>query len=234
MIALAAAAGALALGAAAHGIYEPNSPIFGRAIGAGPDPSTVYLTFDDGPNPGITDSILDVLARAQVPAAFFMVGQYAVQFPAVVRRAHADGHVIGNHTWTHTKLHRLGPARVRDELDRTHGALGDITGAAPATFRAPHGYRTPFVTQATRRLGYTTFGWSFGVWDTARPGADVIRRRMAAKVRGGSILLLHDGDGYALPGAREQTLAALPGIIDDVRAAGLRFGTLTDLARPVA
>lgn len=223
-------AGAAALGAAAHGIYEPNSPVFGRAIGRGPDRSAAYLTFDDGPNPGITEAILDVLAAEQVPAAFFVVGAYAERFPGIVRRARDEGHVIGNHTWSHVKLHRLGPARVREELGRTHTLLASLLGRPPRTFRAPHGYRTPFVTAATRALGYTTFGWTFGVWDTARPGAAEIRRRMAAKLRGGAVLLLHDGDGYALPGAREQTLEALPGIIADVRAAGLRFGRLDELA----
>lgn len=230
MIDLALAAGtAAALGIAAHGVYAPNSPVFGRAVGRGSDPTAVYLTFDDGPNPGTTEPVLDVLAAHDVPAAFFVVGSYAERFPAIVRATAAAGQLIGNHTWSHQKLHRLGPGRVRTELERTHGILGDLLGAPPRAFRAPHGYRTPFVTRVARDLGYTTFGWSYGVWDTARPGADEIRRRMRARLAGGAILLLHDGDGYALPGAREQTLEALPGIIADVRNAGLRFRPLTDL-----
>ncbi|HEU4699914.1 MAG TPA: polysaccharide deacetylase family protein [Gemmatimonadales bacterium] len=224
----AAALGTLACGA--WGVYEPNAPLFGPVIGAGPpDGGAVYLTFDDGPNPGVTDRILETLARHGVPAAFFMVGRYAERHAALVRAVSGAGHVVGNHTWAHVKLHRRGPARIRCELERTHRALADLTGAAPRAFRAPHGYRNPFVARTARRLGYATFGWSYGVWDTARPGAEVIRARMRRKLRPGAILLLHDGDGYDPAGDRTQTADALPGIIADVRAAGLEFRPLTDL-----
>jgi peptidoglycan/xylan/chitin deacetylase (PgdA/CDA1 family) len=74
------------------------------------------------------------------------------------------------------------------------------------------------------------FGWSFGVWDSARPGAEEIRRRVRAKLRPGAIILLHDGDGYDPTGDRSQTAAALPGIIQDIRDRGLTFGLLSDLA----
>jgi peptidoglycan/xylan/chitin deacetylase (PgdA/CDA1 family) len=96
-------------------------------------------------------------------------------------------------------------------------------------FRAPHGYRNPFVFRAVRPFDYRVMGWTFGVWDTARPGPEEIRRRMLARLRPGAILLLHDGDGYDPRGDRSQTAEALPGIIDGVRAAGYEFRPLTDL-----
>jgi peptidoglycan/xylan/chitin deacetylase (PgdA/CDA1 family) len=213
----------------AHGIYAPNSPVFGRVIGAGPDPGAVYLSFDDGPNPGVTERILDVLAQARIRAGFFMVGAYVERSPALARRVAEAGHEVGNHTYSHTKLHRLGPARVRAELDRAHRVLSDATGRAPRAFRAPHGYRTPFVTRAARALGYRVFGWSYGVWDSSRPGADEIRRRVRRKLRGGAIVLLHDGDGASFPGDRAQTAAALPGIIEDIRNAGLEPRAFSEL-----
>jgi len=222
-------AGAAACGLLAHGVYAPTSPVFGPVITRGPDPGRVYLTFDDGPNPGVTERVLDTLAAHDVPAAFFVVGAYAARYPALVRRAADAGHEVGNHTWSHVKLHRQGPGRVRDELERTHAELQGILGRPVRAFRAPHGYRTPFVTRAAARLGYAVVGWSLGVWDTARPGADEIRRRVRERLRGGGILLLHDGDGYAMPGAREQTADALPGIIADARAAGLTFAPLAEL-----
>lgn len=215
---------------AAYGIYEPNCPLYGAVTGRGHrQERSLYLTFDDGPNPGVTDRILDVLAAARVPAAFFQCGKYVDAYPELARRVAAAGHEIGNHTYAHVKLHRRGPARIAEELRRAHDAIGRATGRAPRSFRAPHGYRNPFVGAAARRLGYRTFGWSFGVWDTARPGAEEIRRRMRRKLRPGAILLLHDGDGYADPGDRSQTAEALPGIVADARAAGYEFRPLADL-----
>lgn len=220
---LAATAGTIAWGA-----YEPNSPLFGPVTARGAD-DAVYLSFDDGPSEETTPEVLDVLAREAVPAAFFMVGRYARALPALARRAAEAGHLIGNHTDTHVKLHLRSPARIGRELADAHHALEHVTGRVPAAFRAPHGYRNPFVRPAARRLGYTVFGWTFGVWDTARPGAETIRRRVRAKLRPGAIVLLHDGDGYDPHGDRSQTAAALPGIIRDIRDAGYRVAPLAEL-----
>lgn len=226
-----AGAGALALGTLLWGAYDPNSPVFGPAIGHGSrDGRVCYLTFDDGPNPRATGPILETLAAAGVPAAFFQVGAHVRRFPDIARRVAAAGHAIGNHTFSHVKLHRRGPARVRAELQQAHDTIAQVTGQAPRVFRAPHGYRNPFVTREVRRLGYTVFGWSFGVWDSARPGADVIRRRVARHLAPGAIILLHDGDGYDPAGDRMQTAAALPGIIADARARGYEFRPLAELA----
>ena len=224
------AAGA-ALGAWAYGTYEPNSPLFGPAIGRGSRGGRIaYLTFDDGPNTGATEPILETLAAHQVPAAFFMVGEHVRRFPAVARRVADQGHAVGNHTLRHRKLHFSGPGRVREELEGAHEIIASVTGRAPRVFRAPHGYRNPFVTVTTRRLGYTVFGWTFGVWDSdARVPADEIRRRVRRKLRPGAIVLLHDGDGYDPEGDRRRTAAALPGIIADAREAGYVFRSLTEL-----
>ena len=222
---------AAALGAWAYGTYEPNSPLFGRAIGRGSRSGRVaYLTFDDGPNVGATERILETLAAHQVPAAFFMVGEHVRRFPAVARRVADLRHVVGNHTLWHRKLHFCGPGRIREELERAHEIVAGVTGRAPRAFRAPHGYRNPFVTVTTRRLGYTVFGWTFGVWDSdARVSADEIRRRVRRKLRPGAIVLLHDGDGYDPDGDRRRTAAALPGIIADARSAGFVFRSLAEL-----
>ena len=225
-----AAAGA-ALGAWAYGTYDPNSPLFGRAIGRGPSRDRVaYLTFDDGPNPGATEPILQILAAGGVPAAFFMVGEHVRRLPALARQVAAAGHEVGNHTLRHKKLHFLGPRRIREELERTHEIIAAATSRAPRTFRAPHGYRNPFVGIATRRLGYAVFGWTFGVSDSdPRVSAEEIRARVRRKMRPGAIVLLHDGDGYDPNGDRRRTAAALPGIIADARAAGYAFRPLGDL-----
>jgi peptidoglycan/xylan/chitin deacetylase (PgdA/CDA1 family) len=217
-------------GLAAHGVYYPNSPLFGSVIGSGPRSGRhVYLTFDDGPNLRATPSILSTLSDREAPAAFFMVGEFVLRYPQIARDAAALGHEIGNHTFSHLKLHRRGPTRIRSELERTHAAIEQATGHRPRTFRAPHGFRNPFVAPAARRLRYATFGWTFGVFDSARPGAEEIRRRVRQRLRSGAVILLHDGDGYDPNGDRTQTAQALSGIIDDVRAAGYELRPITDL-----
>jgi len=225
MAALPLAALGASLGVWAYGTYEPNSPLFGRVIGRGPVAGRVaYLTFDDGPNPGATEPILDTLAGLGVPAGFFMVGEHVRRFPGIARRVVAAGHEVGNHTLRHPKLHFRGPRRIDAELTGAHAVIANATGRAPRSFRAPHGYRNPFVTRSARRLGYTVFGWTFGVWDSdPRVSAAEIRRRVARKLRPGAIILLHDGDGYDPAGDRRRTAEALPGIIADARAAGYVF-----------
>jgi peptidoglycan/xylan/chitin deacetylase (PgdA/CDA1 family) len=228
--AIPTAAGAAAAGALALGIYYPNSWLFGRVTGRGSRAgTTAYLTFDDGPNPTATDRILETLAAHGVPAAFFMVGAHVQRHPDIARRVATAGHEIGNHTQHHIKLHVRGPRRIRRELEEAHRAISGLAGAAPRVFRAPHGYRNPFVAPVTQRLGYRVFGWTFGVWDSARPGAEEIRRRVRTHLRPGAIILLHDGDGYDPAGDRSQTAAALPGIIQDARDAGYSLRPLGDL-----
>ena len=203
--------------------------IFGPSVERGPRAKRIYLTFDDGPNERATPLILETLAAASVPAAFFMVGDHVRRFPSLAKRVVTEGHMVGNHTHDHVKLHLAGPHRIRTQLRVAHSAIESVTGRSPRAFRAPHGYRSPFLRSAARELGYTVFGWTFGVFDTARPGVEEIRRRVRKRLRPGAIVLLHDGDGYDPEGDRMQTANALPGIIGDAQAAGYGFGSLSEL-----
>jgi peptidoglycan/xylan/chitin deacetylase (PgdA/CDA1 family) len=117
---------------------------------------------------------------------------------------------------------------VRDDLTRGTQAIHRASGSAPRHFRAPHGFRSPWVTPIAASLGQRTVGWSLGVWDSARPGARAIAARALAGMRAGSILLLHDGDGYDPDGDRMQTTEPLSSIIDGLRGRGFRFATLPD------
>ena len=223
-----------ATGTLAWGTYYANAPLFGRVVGRGPRRGEeggrdLYLTFDDGPNPGATAPILETLEKECVPAAFFMVGAHVRRHPELARQAAAAGHEIGNHTDHHRKLHLRGPGAIRAELDGAHRAIGEITGRPPRSFRAPHGFRNPFLRRETRRLGYWLFGWTFGVWDSDPIGAEEIRRRVRKRLRPGAIILLHDGDGYDPAGDRRATAAALPGIVADARDAGYAFRPLSAL-----
>ena len=203
--------------------------IFGPSVERGPRDRRIYLTFDDGPNERATPSILETLAGSRVPAAFFMVGDHVRRFPTLARRVVSEGHMAGNHTHNHVKLHFASRRRIRHQLEVAHRGIEWATGQTPRAFRAPHGYRSPFLRSVARELHYTVFGWTFGVFDTARPGAEEIRRRVKKKVSPGAIVLLHDGDGYDPVGDRMQTAEALPGIIEDARAAGYEFGSLSEL-----
>ena len=223
-------AGLAAAGLAAHGTWHRNSWVFGPALNRLPGSGNVVsLTFDDGPNPTATPRILDALAREQVKATFFVLGRHAERWPALVRRMADEGHQLGNHGYWHRKLHRRTPSYVRDDLTRGTEAICRASGLpALRHFRAPHGFRNPWVTPIAHGLGQRTVGWSLGVWDSARPGAGEIARRAVAGMRPGSILLLHDGDGYDPEGDRMQTADALPLILDGLRARGFRFATLPD------
>jgi peptidoglycan/xylan/chitin deacetylase (PgdA/CDA1 family) len=222
----AGALGGLAVATWAWGTYSPNSGLFGPVTGRGPHEPVAYLTFDDGPNPWVTQQILNVLDRERAPATFFMVGRHVERYPGTARAVAQAGHQIGNHTYSHRKLHILGPRTIREEIRRTHEAIEKATGHVPRCFRAPHGYRGPFVSRAIAPYAYRVFGWTYGVWDSARPGAELIRARVRFGLRPGAIVLLHDGDGYDPVGDRRQTAEALSGIISDIRDAGYRLAPL--------
>lgn len=223
----AAAAGLAAAGLAAHGAWHRNSFLFGPVVTHLPgDEAVVSLTFDDGPNPHATPRILDILKSEGVLASFFVLGRHVERWPSLVRRIALDGHQLGNHGYFHRKLHRRSPGYVRDDLTRGTEQIVRASGVRPGHFRAPHGFRSPWVTPIAASLGQRTVGWSLGVWDSARPGAEVIASRAVEGMRARSILLLHDGDGYDPDGDRMQTAEALPLIIDGLRRRGFRFTTL--------
>ena len=197
------------------------------------------------------DRLCDALADRGLKGTFFAIGEDLitrreggeVESPgtllagaAPLRRAAAAGHEIGNHTRNHRKLHRLGPGAVKAELTGGHKDIVEITGEIPRAFRAPHGYRNPFVTRVANKLRYRTVGWTYGVWDSDRPPPEEIRRRVRVKLKPGAIVLLHDGDGYDPAGTSERgdrsnTATALPGIIADARDAGYEFRSLGELLR---
>ena len=217
-------AGAVLMGGAAHGAFHRNSPIFGRPVTRlTTSGNVVALTFDDGPNPEATPAILDALAARGVRATFFVLGRHAERWPGLVARLAAEGHAIGNHGYYHRKLHFKSPRYVRDDLTLGTRAIEQASGVRPRLFRAPHGFRSPWVTAIAHSLGQRTVGWSLGVWDSDRPGVEAIAHRTVDGARPGSILLLHDGDGYDPGGDRSQTARAVPLIVDRLLDAGYRF-----------
>jgi peptidoglycan/xylan/chitin deacetylase (PgdA/CDA1 family) len=230
---LPAAVAAATTGLFAHGAFYPNSPLFGRVISRSSLRSRdLYLTFDDGPSPGATERILEILDVHQIPAAFFLVGDQVARHPELARLIGSSPHEVGNHTMHHRKLHFKGPQYILQELLLADRLIAEVTRHSLQVFRAPHGFRNPFVSSAVHQLGYVTFGWTFGVWDSDRPGVEKIRLRTRAKLKPGAIILLHDGDGSDPNGDRSQTAQALPGIIADAHEAGYTFKCISELLPP--
>ena len=142
--------GAGALGVLAHGAFHPRSRLFGPVVSRGPsDRREVALTFDDGPTPGPTDSILDALGAAGATATFFVIGRHAEAHPDLVRRAVDEGHVVGNHTLDH---HRHGlfhrDAYWRGQVEGCADVVEGIIGVRPRLFRPPMGFTSAHVTRA--------------------------------------------------------------------------------------
>ncbi|GEJ56420.1 lysylphosphatidylglycerol synthase domain-containing protein [Anaeromyxobacter diazotrophicus] len=227
----ALALAALAGGAAALQACWVRFDLTGASLRRGRrDLRQVALTFDDGPSAD-TPAVLEALDGAGVRATFFVLGEHALRHPELVREVARRGHLVALHGHRHRKLHLAGPRAVAEEVDLGRAAVR-AAGVEPAPFfRAPHGFKGPWLQRALRRRGLTLVGWTRGVWDTELPGADAIAARAAARPRGGEILLLHDGCGTAgRDPRREQTAAALPELVRRWREAGFEFVTIDALA----
>lgn len=181
----------------------------------------VALTFDDGPSPDFTPQILAVLERYGVKATFFCIGRHVACYPDLVKQAYDDGHVIGNHSWSHPNLALLPGSEILSQLRRTSEAIGHVIGVQPTFFRPPYGaFRSQVLAQADL-LGITTVIWNVRATDWAKPGIDVISERVIERTGNGAIILLHDGGGD-----RRETVAALPAIIEGLQGRGFTFVTL--------
>jgi len=218
---------AAAIGILAAYIYIPGFDLLGRVPWRGRrGTGLVAITFDDGPNEPWTSQALDVLERHGAKGTFFLLGHAIEKHPEIARRIEAGGHAVGTHTYSHPKLHFLPRAVIADEIDRGEAALRAAGVRGHRLFRAPHGLKSIFLPSILRERGLKLCGWTDGVWDTDRPGADVIASRAAKYLESGEILLLHDGK----PGLdRSQTVAALDLILEECRARGLRCVTLPEL-----
>ena len=195
-----------------------------------PRPGTVALTFDDGPDPRWTPRILDILRAYGAHATFFVVGSAAVAHPGLLARMRAEGHELGNHTYNHPAGLEFAPDwRFALELSATQRVTEAATGRSTTIFRYP--YMTSLaepqdtdqeVIDRPARLGYRLVGQAFDTSDWARPGTDAIVARALADP-GGQVVLLHDGGGD-----RSQTVAALPAILEGLRARGIRPLTIAE------
>jgi peptidoglycan/xylan/chitin deacetylase (PgdA/CDA1 family) len=227
----AATAVGLAAGGFAYASLWPGSRIFGTAMTAPRRPGEIALTFDDGPNPEWTPRLLEILARHEVRATFFMLGKFAEAQPELVRRVAAEGHLIGNHSWSHPKLSRCPAKRIEEELKRTKETLEQIIGSKVRFFRPPFGARRPAVFRIARELGLEPVLWNAMTTDWSEPSAEKIAARLSRRVdaltrRGfAANIVLHDGNHLEAVGKRGPSVAAAGMIVERYKEAK-KFVTL--------
>jgi cellulose synthase/poly-beta-1,6-N-acetylglucosamine synthase-like glycosyltransferase/spore germination protein YaaH/peptidoglycan/xylan/chitin deacetylase (PgdA/CDA1 family) len=231
--------------------YDPDSDLYDdesfptypegwRIEQMGADPKKVALTFDDGPNPDWTPKILDVLNKEKAPGTFFVIGESANQYDDIVKREYAQGEEIGNHTFTHREFDdRMTKTELQVQLSLTELLLESYLGVKTTLFRPPYGidHQPESASEVQwlpipQSMGYAIIGARVDPHDwgevNGQPPAptDTIVQRVLAQTNGhdGNIILLHDGGGD-----RSHTVAALPRIIEGLRAKGFEFVTVSDL-----
>ncbi|THF79600.1 polysaccharide deacetylase family protein [Cohnella fermenti] len=193
------------------------------------DEKLIALTFDDGPDPKTTERILDLLAKYEAKATFFVVGRRAERFPEIVRREALEGHEVANHTYTH--MYFNGRNRLQDiasEMDRTGEKLTEISGQQPRWFRPPGGFYNETVIRMAKERGYTVILWSWhqDTRDWVAPGVGRIVRKVLTNARNGDIVLMHDH----VEGST-QTVEALEQILPELSRRGYRMVTVSELMR---
>jgi peptidoglycan/xylan/chitin deacetylase (PgdA/CDA1 family) len=213
---IAAGAAVAGAGLLTYAALSARSQLFGRTIIASRDPAEIALTFDDGPNDPYTFQLLEILAKHEVRATFFMIGRFVRQRPDIVRAVQAAGHLIGNHTMTHPWLVLESPAKVRRELADCNAALEDVLGERVAYFRPPHGSRRPDVLRTARELGLASVMWNVIAhdWETGARAEDILRHlqrgiQQNRRAGWGSNLVLHDGGQAGIGQDRSATVSAV-------------------------
>lgn len=201
-----------------RGGFGRRSPI--RAVQT--DDPVVAITFDDGPHPDQTPRLLDMLAERGVKATFYLIGANVSEHPDVAGRALAEGHELGNHTWSHRFLTTQRSRSISREVDSTHSTITDIAGSPPATIRPPYGAVTPSLAGwLDHQFGYETVLWSVDAADWEGPDHQTITERIVGATGNGSIVLCHD--------PLRPTVDAMPETLDRLLDRGLRFVTVSEL-----
>ena len=189
----------------------------------------IALTIDDGPDPLVTPQVLDILDRYAAQATFFCVGEKAARYPDLCREIVRRGHTVENHSQHHRHhFALLGPRGFMRELQAAQSTLGRITGQRPVFFRAPAGLRNPFLDPVLARLGLTLASWSARGFDTRIGDAERVKNALLHELRGGAILLLHDGNAARSPRGIPVIFDVLPAVLEAAAATGLRCVSLRD------
>ena len=207
------------------GSLAPTARAEVKAIGGrANDDMKIALTFDDGPHPRITPKILDILAEYGIKATFFEVGENIELYPDVSRRVVAEGHEIGNHTYTHPHLAKTDYCSLLDEVSRCEKTITEITGVKPSLFRPPEGVIDGKVRKVAENSGYSLIVWTVDTRDWAKTSADAIVKNVLGNINSGDIILMHD-----YTSGNCHTIEALRRMIPALRDMGYEFVTVGEL-----
>jgi peptidoglycan/xylan/chitin deacetylase (PgdA/CDA1 family) len=226
-------------GLVAYSAVYSRSQFFGETLCTTNSQRKLAITFDDGPNPAITPKLLNLLARHNARATFFVIGKYVRDCPEILRETLAREHLIANHTQTHPNLFWQSAAGIRAELQQCQDAIGSALGSQTKWFRPPYGYRNPWVIRTASELGMKTVMWTLipGDWKPwplerlvarMKPIEDHTRQYPLEGIGSGDVLCLHDGGHRALNADRSLTLKALEYWLPRWRDAGLEFVTIEE------
>lgn len=223
----------------AYAAVYPRSRIFGSTVCFTNNARKLAITFDDGPNPAITPKLLDLLAKHNARATFFLVGKYVRECPELVQETARRGHLLANHTESHPNLFWKDSNAIRGEMQKCGEAIAVAAGAAPKWFRPPFGFRNPWVIKTAAELSMRTVMWSLipGDWDpqppekligNLQPIADHVPQNLSVPSAAGDVLCLHDGGHRGQNADRTPTLKALEHWLPRWRNAGLEFVTIEE------
>jgi len=226
-LALTTAASIAAAATAGYQSMAPTGQWFGKTFTGLPHGSRqLALTYDDGPNDPHTLRLLEVLAKHNVLATFFLIGRYVEQRPDLAREVVQAGHTVGNHTFTHPLLILQSEPEIRRQLTRCKAALQDAVGQHSNLFRPPFGGRRPAVLHIAREIGLQPVMWNVTGYDWNAPPAAAIERKVASHIRGGNVILLHDGGHKQLGSDRSQTVIATDHLLTRYKSEGFEFVTI--------
>lgn len=208
----------------------PQSQLYGRSfIGLPPGTKQLALTYDDGPNDPCTQQLLDVLAANNAKATFFMIGRYVKQRPDIVKAIVAAGHAIGNHTWDHPNLIFCSSAETRRQIAETQKAIEDACGVTPKLFRPPFGGRRPGTFAIAHELGLAPIMWRVTCYDWSATSSESIERNASRQIKGGDVILLHDGGHKAFGADRSLTVKATSTLLSEYREKGYSFASVPEM-----
>lgn len=189
----------------------------------------IALTIDDGPEPGVTPQVLDLLDRHRQRATFFCIAERVAAHPTLAREIVARGHSIQNHTARHRhNFSVLGPRGYEAEISRAQDILTQVVGERPTCFRAPAGLRNPFLAPVLRRLDLSLVSWTRRGFDTRERDPSTVLARLVRNLSAGDILLLHDGNAARTAQGRPVLLDVLPPLFARLEADRLRAVTLPE------
>jgi peptidoglycan-N-acetylglucosamine deacetylase len=208
-----------------YGSYNVGSNFFMKVLVSGStDEKLIAISFDDGPVEQYTPGILEILKEQNVPAAFFCIGSRIVENESLLRQVYEQGHIIGNHSYSHATLFDLLPStQMLQDVQMTDSVINESLGLRPKLFRPPYGVTTPAMRKVMDKGGYTAIGWNIRSFDTIAKDEKKLLNKLIRLLRPGAVVLLHD--------TQKITLSILPHFIDAARNEGYEFVRLDKLLK---